>query len=727
MATRTDKQTFFAQLDGLDESTETESESDLEHEVVQAARRKRQRLSKDVKSSDIVSVTDNNVTASDHTWTNKMKSSIRPNSPVLERASTDLTVNKEKSVPRKNQQKTTRRTKSASEPSKERPKSGQSSDKKRLFDALTFYFIPNDDVVKPRRLRIQSAVAQGARWTRQLEPGVTHVIVEPEVTASAVVKYIKDKVNIPGIAFVKTNWLTESLSHKSVSNPKDGRFQLKGASVAFAEIQRLSSAEIISSKNIVSVPQVPAKPKDFDVPVTNAEDELDRIVQSVKTATHLPFDEELDLDNLLSFSSGDEKVDKGLDQSHRAGSGNRKPHDDSADELQNQPVTDTRNTGFQCMDANPTVQDPSPNDHTISILQQMATYYDRTGDNWRTVAYRRAIAALRKETVQITTAKQARAIRGIGTRLADKIEEIATTDRLQRLDAVLSDPDDAVLQLFVGIYGAGIRQARTWMEEGHRTLKDLVQNAKLSTNQKIGIEHHADFAQRITRAEVKRHGDIVAQALKVADRDLQAIIGGSYRRGMPDSGDIDVIITHPTATLSQLQTWVFDTIVPHLFKIDFMKCALATSRPAITASTPRRSAQSQSHTNSTSTSDETQSLLNPTGTTTTGSKFLGASQLPSSPGSSTPPWRRIDLLLVPPTSIGAALIYFTGNDIFNRSIRLLASKKGMRLNQHGLYRDVMRGKGRVKITEGELVEGRSEKKIFEVLGIPWREAEQRRC
>lgn len=51
----------------------------------------------------------------------------------------------------------------------------------------------------------------------------------------------------------------------------------------------------------------------------------------------------------------------------------------------------------------------------------------------------------------------------------------------------------------------------------------------------------------------------------------------------------------------------------------------------------------------------------------------------------------------------------------------------MRLNQHGLYRDVMRGKGRVKVTEGELVEGRSEKRIFEVLGVPWREAEERRC
>jgi DNA polymerase IV len=37
----------------------------------------------------------------------------------------------------------------------------------------------------------------------------------------------------------------------------------------------------------------------------------------------------------------------------------------------------------------------------------------------------------------------------------------------------------------------------------------------------------------------------------------------------------------------------------------------------------------------------------------------------------------------------------------------------------------MRGKGREKITEGILVDGRDERKIFEVLGVPWRPPEHR--
>ena len=90
---------------------------------------------------------------------------------------------------------------------------------------------------------------------------------------------------------------------------------------------------------------------------------------------------------------------------------------------------------------------------------------------------------------------------------------------------------------------------------------------------------------------------------------------------------------------------------------------------------------------------------------------------------------------MPEEERGAAMIYFTGNDIFNRSIRLLARKKGYRLNQRGLWRDVIRegwapdrgGKGGGKGTRGMLVEGRNERRIFEKLGVPWREPGERIC
>lgn len=58
---------------------------------------------------------------------------------------------------------------------------------------------------------------------------------------------------------------------------------------------------------------------------------------------------------------------------------------------------------------------------------------------------------------------------------------------------------------------------------------------------------------------------------------------------------------------------------------------------------------------------------------------------------------------------------------------MLASKKKKRLNQRGLYNNVIRGYQRQKLSDGELIEGKSEKKIFEILGVQWREPHERWC
>ena len=328
----------------------------------------------------------------------------------------------------------------------------------------------------------------------------------------------------------------------------------------------------------------------------------------------------------------------------------------------------------------------NPNARTIEILQQMADYYERDQDHWRLTAYRRVIAALRKQDRKITTEEEAFAIPFIGQRLAAKIEEIVWTNKLRRLDNAIQDPNTEVLQTFLGIYGVGLKQAVKWIDQGHRSLPELLEKAHLTKNQKIGIAHYEDFKTRIPRAEMDQHNQYVQETCNKIDATVQFTIGGSYRRGAADSGDVDFIVTKPDATIENLRTIILDRVIPKLFDKGYLKVGLATTDKV------------------------------------DGSKWHGAAALPG-----TTVWRRIDFLLVPWDEIGAALIYFTGNDIFNRSIRLLASKKGMRLNQRGLWKDVMRGRNRERITQGTLVEGKDEKKIFELLGVPWRPPEHRIC
>lgn len=346
-------------------------------------------------------------------------------------------------------------------------------------------------------------------------------------------------------------------------------------------------------------------------------------------------------------------------------------------------------------------QQDNPNAPTIVVFKQMLAYYTQVNDHWRTIAYRRCISTLSNITDRkITTAEEARELPWFGDRLSAKLEEIVRTQTLARLTYALNDPMSRVLSLFLGIYGVGNLTADKWIAKGYRTLDDLLQRADLNYSQRIGIDHYDDLNSRIPRTEVTQLGDYVKREAAKIDQDVNLLIGGSYRRGADTSGDIDFIITKKGTTSS-------GDLVPFLAKL----VGSMTRQGFLTA---ELASHSSSHRDN------------------SGSKWHGCCVLPRILGfndgqSYRPVWRRIDLLLVPETEYGAALIYFTGNDVFNRSIRLLASRKAMRLNQRGLYKDVPRDHGRLKIAEGELLEGRSEKRIFQLLGVKWREPERRWC
>lgn len=426
------------------------------------------------------------------------------------------------------------------------------------------------------------------------------------------------------------------------------------------------------------------KPEEVAKYLKSYDDGLAEAIKQTKAISHLPIDEDEDDDSSSSSFDPEAAVER-LKANY---SGPKKFVSASTNMRKNSKSFNQ--LAFQCMDPRATNASAfqNPNARTIQILDDMCKYYDQLGDTWRTIAYRRAISTLHKQKTKICTKEQAEILQHIGPRMAKKIEEIVLTDRLRRLDSTRDDPTDKILRLFMGVYGAGPSQANKWIQQGYQTLDDLVRKAKLTDSQKVGVEHYEDFATRIPRVEVEAHGAFVRNALQKMDPGYEVYVMGSYRRGAKDSGDIDLIITKAKTPLSTLRTIVFGSLVPKLFAANFLKVALATHRS----------------------------------NDGSGTKWHGASCLPSSNT-----WRRLDLLLVPEEEMGAALIYFTGNDIFNRSMRLLASKKGMRLNQRGLYEDVMRGEKRKKLTEGTLVEGRSEKRIFEVLGVPWRGPEERIC
>lgn len=591
----------------------------------------------------------------------------------------------------------------------------------QVFKGLVFYFFPNDDKNPARRMRITKAREFGATWQQNWSDSITHVIVDKAMDYSLLMRFLKIDCLPSNVVLVTEKYPSECISFRAMLDPRQPQFNVKGYThpeklkpklgLQVEAVRPMSAGSDRSlqlkpaGKSVMARP--PESPRTTDeaatsqligessagrvqpltekvaAPVpdehlqplqqTESTDEFEAAIREARKLQYLPLEQDEEGEGRPT-SSGQPDTDE--ETAPKPGLQLDKRRKSKYQRIQDK---------WQCMQKH-TGERNNPNEATTTILQQMADYYDQTGDEWRVRAYRKAISTLRNHPIKVWTKDEALALPQIGERLATKIEEIAFTNRLRRLDNARAEPTDQVLQTFMQVYGAGFAKASEWVSQGFKTLDELLEKATLTENQRIGIEHYEDFNSRIPRAEVEQHGSIVRKILRKIDPTFEVIVGGSYRRGAKDSGDIDCLITRPDTGASHLRAVVLEQLVPTLVRSGFLVASLAATNK-----------------------DD-------------GSKWHGASCLP---GAST--WRRIDLLLVPSDEIGAALIYFTGNDIFNRSLRLLASTKGMRLNQRGLYKDVIRGKAREKLSEGTLVEGKSEERIFEVLGVPWRPPEHRIC
>jgi DNA polymerase (family X) len=70
---------------------------------------------------------------------------------------------------------------------------------------------------------------------------------------------------------------------------------------------------------------------------------------------------------------------------------------------------------------------------------------------------------------------------------------------------------------------------------------------------------------------------------------------------------------------------------------------------------------------------------------------------------------QVDLRIVPLEAWGAAMIYFTGSKAHNIRIREMAVRKGLKLNEYGLF----------QAKSGTLIVARTEGEVYAKLGLPW--------
>ncbi|NXS74231.1 DPOLL polymerase, partial [Pandion haliaetus] len=176
-------------------------------------------------------------------------------------------------------------------------------------------------------------------------------------------------------------------------------------------------------------------------------------------------------------------------------------------------------------------------------LEVLAKAYSVQGDKWRALGYTKAINALKSYHKPVTSYQEACKIPGIGKRMAEKILEILESGHLRKLDHISESVP--VLELFSHIWGAGVKTAQMWYQQGFRTLDDIRTKATLTSQQAVGLKHYTDFLERMPREEAAEIEQTVRQAALALKPGLVCVACGSYRRGKPTCGDVDVLITHP--------------------------------------------------------------------------------------------------------------------------------------------------------------------------------------
>ena len=236
--------------------------------------------------------------------------------------------------------------------------------------------------------------------------------------------------------------------------------------------------------------------------------------------------------------------------------------------------------------------------------------------------------------------KALQAIDGIGKSSAEKIKEFVETGTIKDFDALRESIPPGLIEV-LDVPGLGPKTVKVLWEKGDvvdvESLKAKIDSGELEGIPRMGAKTLANIRDAIDFSERSAGRMRLGEALPLADalvarlsnaRGVTRIAyAGSLRRGRETIGDIDILVasTTPESPTAAL------TKMPGVEKV----------------------------------------LLS--GETKTSVRLESGVQ--------------VDLRIVPESTFGAALLYFTGSKEHNVMLREIAIAKSMRLNEYGLFPD----------------------------------------
>ena len=315
------------------------------------------------------------------------------------------------------------------------------------------------------------------------------------------------------------------------------------------------------------------------------------------------------------------------------------------------------------------------NTEIARALDRLASLLEVRGDNpYKVRAYRTAVAQIEnlgEELARFHARGELQALPGFGEAIAAKVEELLTTGRLHLLEEVEAEVPATLIEVRA-LGGVGPKTANLlWKEAGITTLDELeaaARSGKLGGLPRMGAKTVENIVRALDAREAGRGpkaGRPRERVIPLVDRLLDELrdlpeaerveVAGSYRRQRDKVGDLDMLV----ATQSPDAILCAFSALPVVERV----CVLGPSKSSVEMD-------------------------------------LGL---------------QVDCRAVAPDSFGAAWQYFTGSKAHNVRLRGRALRRGLLLNEYGVFQ-----------VEGEnKVAGRSEEGVYRALGLRWIPPERR--
>ncbi len=308
---------------------------------------------------------------------------------------------------------------------------------------------------------------------------------------------------------------------------------------------------------------------------------------------------------------------------------------------------------------------PVHNADIAARFEEIADCLEIQGANpFRIRAYRNAARTLgelpREARDLLERGEDLTRLPGIGDDLAAKVREIVETGRCSLLERLRKELPPAVTEL-LQIPGLGPKRVKALYhdlevqtaEQLYRAARDSRIRAlpgfgeKTELNILQAVEAHVSQARRFKLAVAAQYAGTLTAYLQAVPGVDRVIVAGSFRRMRETVGDLDILVTAAADSPVMQRFTAYDEVAD-----------------VLSAGSTRASVVLKSG-------------------------------------------LQVDLRVVAQQAYGAALHYFTGSKAHNIAIRRLAQKRGLKVNEYGVFRGA------------ERVAGGDEASVYASVGLPY--------